>query len=50
MVMVPPWGSTRMPALPELKVLSLVVSIHVSGSDPDAGQTFALSVEPMARK
>ena len=49
-VMVPPWGRTRMPAWPEPKVLSLVVSIHVLGSEPEADQTFALSVEPIARK
>lgn len=49
-VMVPLWGSRRMPAWPEPKVLSVVVSIHVLGSDPEAGQTSALSVEPIARK
>ena len=50
MVAVPPWVRNRRPAKPEARLESVAVAIQPDGSDPDAGHTFAVSVEPTARK
>jgi hypothetical protein len=47
---VPVWVRKRMPAKPEVRLLSVAVTIQPDGSDPDDGHTFAVSVEPTTRK
>src|SRR5204863_1503815 len=49
-VAVPALVRMRMPAKPEAKVVSVAVSIHVLGSEPEATQMFAVRFAPTARK
>ncbi len=49
-VAVPLCVRKRMPQWPEVRVLSLTVTIQPLGSDPEAAQTLAVRVEPTTRK
>jgi len=49
-VAVPLCVRKRMPLKPEVRLLSLAVTIQPLGSDPEAAQTLAVSVEPTIRK
>ena len=49
-VAVPLCVRNRIPQEPEVKVLSLAVTIQPLGSVPEAGQTLAVRVEPTTRK
>jgi len=40
----------RMPVRPEVRLVSLAVSIQMPGSVPEVGQMFTLRVDPTARK
>jgi hypothetical protein len=49
-VAVPAWVRIRIPAKPEEKLASATLAIQPAGSVPEAIQTFAVRVEPTARK
>ena len=47
---VPAWVRKRSPAKPEVRLVSVALNIQLPGSEPDAGHTLALNVEPTTRK
>ena len=49
-VAVPLWVRKRIPQKPDVRLLSLVVTIQPLGSEPGEAQTLAVNVEPTTRK